>query len=86
MGGHVLQEDMSSGWHILQEDVSFWISYRRMCLTESLTGELVLLGGMSYRKACLTEGHILKEGISYRRICLIGRHVMGGQVLHKNMT
>ena len=76
MGGHVLQEDMSSGWHILQEDVSFWISYRRMCLTGSLTGEQVLLGGMSYRKACLTEGHILKEGMSYRRTYLKGGHIL----------
>ena len=39
MGGHVLQECMSSGWHIFQDDVS----YLNACFTKD----------RSYLKVCL---------------------------------
>ena len=45
MGGHVLQECMSSGWHIFQDHVFHWSTF-------SIGGQ-VLLEGMSYRRSTL---------------------------------
>ena len=67
IGGHVLWEDVPCKSVIFQDGISY-----RICLT----GGQVLLEVMSYRRACLTERHILQEDRLYWRVCLIGGHVL----------
>ena len=49
--------DIYCRWHILKEDVHY--------LNTSLTGKWVLLVRKSYRRACITEGHVLEEDLPY---------------------
>ena len=61
MGGHILQECMSSGWHILEDDVYNCKTY--------FIGQ-VLLEDMSDWRPCLTGVHVLQEYIFYRTLAL----------------